>query len=415
MIEERDVSLNILYIAYSCLPNKGSEEKIGWNVPLESAKTNNVYVITKEEHRKTIEEYLLANNIKNIKFYFVDIPKVYKKAFRGSMYSLRLNKWHKRAFPVAEKICKENNIDIIHQITPIEFRSIGDYGKIKGIKFVCGPIGGGEYIPKGLFSYAQKFVIVEWLRTLLNTFYRMKFWLTKKLSRCDYILFANEETMQYLRKLTVGIRSEIYFDNGISAEDFVESKKNDIGDRTLNIIVAGRLAYRKGHAFLFDALKKMPIDAKYCIKIVGEGPELKLLKKKVDLYDLQDKVVFLGRIPFSAMQNEYENADVFVMPSIRETTGAVLLEATSKAIPVITVNKFGGPVLFDESSSWLYDGKNKREYINNLAVALEDCIKNPQKRIEKGKKAQLVALDHTWDKKIEKYNSIYKKLISNDD
>ena len=251
------------------MPNKGSEEKIGWNVPLESAKTNNVYVITKEEHRKTIEEYLLANNIKNIKFYFVDIPKIYKKVFRGSMYSLRLNKWHKRAFPVAEKICKENNIDIIHQITPIEFRSIGDYGKIKGIKFVCGPIGGGEYIPKGLFSYAQKFVIVEWLRTLLNTFYRMKFWLTKKLSRCDYILFANKETMQYLRKLTVGIRSEIYFDNGISAEDFVESKKNDIGDRTLNIIVAGRLAYRKGHALLFDALKEMPTDAKYCVLLVS--------------------------------------------------------------------------------------------------------------------------------------------------
>ena len=41
--------MNILYIAYSCSPKSGSEEKIGWSIPLESAKSNNVFVITKEE------------------------------------------------------------------------------------------------------------------------------------------------------------------------------------------------------------------------------------------------------------------------------------------------------------------------------------------------------------------------------
>lgn len=405
--------MNILYIAYSCAPNKGSEEKIGWNIPLESAKTNNVYVITKEEHKKVITEYLREHNVENIKFYYVDIPAMYKTV--KSVYTFRLNKWHKTAFKLAKEICAEKNIDIIHQITPIEFRSIGDYGKIKGPKFVCGPIGGGEYIPKGLTTYAKRFFLIEWLRRILNCLCKVNVKFTKKLSKCDYILFANSETEQYLKQITEGVRTEIYFDNGLSVEEFSKSQRTMESTRQLTIIVAGRLAYRKGHAFLFDALKKMPSNVKYCVKIVGNGPELKILKKKVDLYGLQDKVVFLGRIPFSAMQNEYENADVFVMPSIRETTGSVLLEAASKAIPVITINKFGGPVLFDESSSWLYDGKNKREYINNLAVALEDCIKNPQKRIEKGKKAQIVALNHTWDKKIEKYNSIYKKLISNDD
>ena len=41
--------MNILYIAYSCNPFAGSEDKIGWCVPYESSKTNKVYVITKEE------------------------------------------------------------------------------------------------------------------------------------------------------------------------------------------------------------------------------------------------------------------------------------------------------------------------------------------------------------------------------
>ena len=43
--------MNILYIAYSCNPFAGSEDKIGWCVPYEISKTNTVYVITKEEQR----------------------------------------------------------------------------------------------------------------------------------------------------------------------------------------------------------------------------------------------------------------------------------------------------------------------------------------------------------------------------
>ena len=41
--------MNILYIAYSCSPYGGSEEAIGFNIPIEMSKNNNVYVITKEE------------------------------------------------------------------------------------------------------------------------------------------------------------------------------------------------------------------------------------------------------------------------------------------------------------------------------------------------------------------------------
>lgn len=60
------------------------------------------------------------------------------------MYSGRLNVWNRRVLPLAKKISADQKIDVIHQITPIEFRAIGDYGKIANIKFVCGPLGGGE-------------------------------------------------------------------------------------------------------------------------------------------------------------------------------------------------------------------------------------------------------------------------------
>ena len=73
--------MNVLYIAYSCSPYHGSEDKIGWNVPAESAKYNNVFVITKEEQRCYVEKYLRDNPIPNIKFYYVDNGE-YNKFFR---------------------------------------------------------------------------------------------------------------------------------------------------------------------------------------------------------------------------------------------------------------------------------------------------------------------------------------------
>ena len=80
--------MNILYIAYSCNPFAGSEDKIGWCVPYESSKTNKVYVITKEEQREPVEKYLQSHPLENIKFYYVDIPNFYKKIFKGFMYRL---------------------------------------------------------------------------------------------------------------------------------------------------------------------------------------------------------------------------------------------------------------------------------------------------------------------------------------
>ncbi len=190
--------MNILYIAYSCSPYAGSEDKIGWCVPFESSKTNQVYVITKEEQREPIERYISTHSECNVQFYYVDIPFFYKKIFKGFMYSGRLNVWNKRALPLAAEICKKNKVNIIHQITPIEFRAIGNYGKIKDVKFVCGPLGGGESLPRGLKDYAKGHEAIEIIRNLINRWYRFQLKITGKLNRCDYIMFANAETKEFL-------------------------------------------------------------------------------------------------------------------------------------------------------------------------------------------------------------------------
>ena len=119
----------------------------------------------------------------------------------------------------------------------------------------------------------------------------------------------------------------------------------------------------------------------------------------------------MGSIPYMEMEKEYAGADVFIMPSIRETTGTVLLEAMSKGIPVITINKFGGATLFDENTGWLYGGNSKEEYIENLKKAILECIAYPDEVTRRGKNTRKKAEKYTWQKKNEKYQAIYEELL----
>ena len=403
--------MNILYIAYSCNPFAGSEDKIGWCVPYESSKTNKVYVITKEEQREPVERYLQSHPLENIKFYYVDIPGFYKKIFKGFMYSGRLNIWNKRVFPLAKKICADQKIDVIHQITPIEFRAIGDYGKIANIKFVCGPLGGGESLPNGLKNYAKGHEIIEVVRSGINRWYRFKLRITGRLNRCDYIMFANRETRDFLGlDGTVPLVTEIAADE-ISIEERTVPK--DI-NKELVFLFAGRMVYRKGLELLFDAIMEIPDEWKYIVKIVGTGPELSHLKHRCESNSLLSAhVQFMGAVEYSEMQREYEMSDVLIMPSIRETTGTVLIEAMSQGMPIITINKFGGAILVDENTGWLYSGENQKSYIAGLKNAMVACIVNPKEVERRGQNARKKVKDYTWKRKCDQYEKIYKRLNCN--
>jgi glycosyltransferase involved in cell wall biosynthesis len=178
-------------------------------------------------------------------------------------------------------------------------------------------------------------------------------------------------------------------------------------------IVSGRLIYRKGHELLMDAILRIPKDLDFECKIVGDGPELKRISRRIQENDfLNEHLVLTGKIPYTEMPKEYQTADVFIMPSIRETTGTVLLEAMANGLPIITINKFGGVVILDDKNAWLYSGKNRDEYIQGLANAMIYCINNPDEVKEKGDNARQKVAGYTWDKKDLFYQSIYERLIN---
>lgn len=397
--------MKILYITYSCNPYAGSEDKIGWNIPYAASKDNEVWVITKEEQREHVEKFLRDTSVSNLHFFYVDIPSIYKKIYNGAFYSGRANVWHRRVFPLAKKLCADEQIKVIHQITPVEFRSIGKYKTIKNIKFICGPLGGGEYIPKGLKSYAKGHILVEKIRAFMNGLAKFKLALNGRLKKCDVVMYANYETKNYLKKVAgKNAEGEVITEIGVNPEDLQGYTPKQLHDK-VEFLSAGRLVYRKGYDFLFDALEKVPQDLPYECRIVGGGELFEHLQERVkNSPNLSKHVVLTGKIPFIEMQKQYSTADVFVMPSIRETTGSVILEAMSYGLPVVALDKFGGVVIVEDTTGWLCDGKTKEDYIKNLAEILTEIIKNPADVRTRGCAANIAAQKYLWSNKLVKYS-----------
>ncbi len=72
----------------------------------------------------------------------------------------------------------------------------------------------------------------------------------------------------------------------------------------------------------------------YELYIYGIGSEYEKLKKLIDKYDLNKRVILAGRV--KSIPDEISDAVLFVLPSNYEGMPNVLLEAMSLSIPVIT-------------------------------------------------------------------------------
>jgi len=76
--------------------------------------------------------------------------------------------------------------------------------------------------------------------------------------------------------------------------------------------------------------------------IAGAGPRDRLLRKRISGYGLEDRVMLSGEIDENELRPLYEQASMFVLPSVVTTDGDrdgipnAVLEAMAMCLPVVT-------------------------------------------------------------------------------
>lgn len=78
------------------------------------------------------------------------------------------------------------------------------------------------------------------------------------------------------------------------------------------------------------------------LTIIGAGQEEQALHSQAKSLDIDAIVHFTGPLPLTRVADAMAAAHVFCLPSVRESGGAVLLEAMAVARPVIALD-YGGP------------------------------------------------------------------------
>ena len=405
----------VLMSAYACEPNKGSEPGVGWNWALHMSKEYEVYVITRLNNKEIIEDYLKKNPIEHIHFYYHDCSKFKRKLKRipnGIFVYYKM--WQKEILPLASKIVKEEKIDLVHHVTFNEFRTPGKLYNL-ACPFVWGPIGGGQFynpIFKNAY-FSKKDIIKEIVRNHINKLYLL---FSKDIhmavKKASTVLIADQSTekimptsREYVRLLETAYNLNR---NGIkNYGNLDESKLN----RPLRLLWVGGIWPRKGLKLIIDALKDSDF-SEYTLHIIGDGQDKKACEKLVKNYGLQDKIYFLGSLPYDKVNEQYDKADVFIFTSLRDTSGNVVLEAMSHGLPVITINHHGaGEIVTDETGIIInptsYDGLKKsfvegiKKYANTPSLLYKHGIA-ARKRIESV---------YSWEQNVKIMKEVYEKAI----
>jgi phosphatidylinositol alpha-1,6-mannosyltransferase len=144
------------------------------------------------------------------------------------------------------------------------------------------------------------------------------------------------------------------------------------------LLTVGRLdatEQGKGHDRVIQALAQLVAtrpDIVYVI--VGDGTDRDRLAALARTEGVGDRVVFTGAVPDDELPDYYRTADLFVLPSVQEGFGIVLLEAASSGLPTVAA-RAGGSIdaLADGALGRLVDPDSQAE----LVEAIDEMLNAP--------------------------------------
>ncbi len=132
------------------------------------------------------------------------------------------------------------------------------------------------------------------------------------------------------------------------------------------LLYAGRVAPEKGLDLLAPVLEALP-DCR--LAIVGDGPARADLEARF----AGTPTRFLGFLRGEELATAFASADLFVMPSMTETLGFVVLEAMSSGLPVVAAPGGGIPDLVLEGETGaLADPTNSEKFSQRIREILHD-------------------------------------------
>ena len=400
--------MRILFSAYACEPHKGSEPSVGWNWALETARLGHeVWVLTRANNQRTIEDELSKlPSITNLNFLYYDLPPWlgwWKKGGRGIYLYYLLWQWG--AYRLASQVHKREKFERVHHITFGSIRLPSFMGRL-GVPFVFGPVGGGETAPWKLrMGYGLKGWIWDALRDISNLAIRFDPLMQATFRQAQTIYVKTLQSRNVIPKKYWG-KVKCNFEIGIDDKKIPKCRKdNTNGKKPFRILYVGRFLYLKGmHLGLaaFARLLTTLPDAR--LTLVGDGPDKRRWHRIADKLNVSQNIDWVSWIPQSELFPLYQSHDVFLFPSLHDSSGNVILEAMICGLPIICLDLGGPGEMVDNDIGHVIPtgGQTESQVSSAIAAALIQCAENPQLWRQLGVRAKNKVKRLTWSSTVSR-------------
>jgi len=193
---------------------------------------------------------------------------------------------------------------------------------------------------------------------------------------------------------------------------FLAGSPRHVPREEFNLLFCGRLNSRRPHKTVDILLKAMPrILQRHTVElnIIGTGPRLDEYTTLARTLGLGRAVHFLGFIDPSDLPAHYARADLFALPSARESFPLVLLEAMASGLPVVATAVGGVPEMVVDGETGLLVPPDDP---GALAEAVNSLLDDPERMRAMGEKGRDTVREHyTWDKVAERMAEYFREIL----
>ena len=234
------------------------------------------------------------------------------------------------------------------------------------------------------------------------------------LNSADQIITVSQSNQACIEQLNVRTPTRIipngFKDDLFYPQDPIQCRKtlHLPLDRQI-VLTVGYLEEKKGQEYLIDAIGQIAESREDILAlIVGSGELKKKLQGQINTLGLQGHVQLVGGKPHHEIPLWMNAADLFVLPSLRESFGVVQVEAMACGKPIVaTVNGGSEEILTSDELGTLVEAGNVKQLASSIKQAIEQSWNN--EAIAK------YAHQFTWSHIVEQITGIYALHLSSVD
>ena len=336
-------------------------------------------------------QYHLEKIGERISIHRIPIGKNENNLHYQSQKELLIYAW--KAYFFAKKLIKKNEYDLSHSFftVPCGFVSYLLKKKYK-IPYVVSLRGSD--VP----GYSDRFVFL----------YKFIKPLTRLIWKESFATVANSKGLRELALKTNPNQEIGVIYNGINLSDFIPNPEKRPNDKIIITTGASRITARKGIDYLIKAIQKLsPKYPNLFLRAMGDGNEKENLEKMAKELGLEKNVEFIGRVPRENTSPYYQEASIFVLPSLNEGMSNAMLEALATGLPLIATDTGGTRELLEEGvNGFIIKMKDSQDIADKIEILIQD--EDLRKRM--GEESRRKAEGMSWEKVAREYFDLYRQI-----